>query len=85
MIKRIRRFIKELKKSKLIERSKRYTQDIGLGKGEWVKVFVDFAISSVCYKFTAIDYFTIGNGYTLSRHEKKKVLYNKKIAQTCRV
>ena len=65
------RIIKELK-SKHIERCKRYTQDIGLGKGEWVKVFIDYVISHICYKFTALDYYVIGNGYTLSRYEKKR-------------
>ena len=68
----IRRFIKKINKNKLIKRSKRYAQDIGLRKGEWVKVFVDFAISRICYKFTVPDYFVIGNGYTLSRYEKKR-------------
>lgn len=56
----------------LIERSKRYADDIGLGKGEWVKVLFDFVISRYCYKFTVNDYFVIGNGYTLSRYEKKR-------------
>ena len=68
----IRHYIKELKKSQLIKRSKLYSQAIGLGKGEWVKVFIDFVISKICYKFTATDYFVIGNGYTLSRYEKKR-------------
>ncbi len=68
----IRPIIEKIKKNKLIERSKRYAQDIGLRKGEWVKVFVDFIISRICYKFTAPDYFVIGNGYTLSRYEKKR-------------
>ena len=66
----IRSFISELKKT--IKTSKQYTQAIGLGKGEWIKVFVDFVISKICYKFTAPDYFVIGNGYTLSKYEKKR-------------
>lgn len=74
----IRGFLRELKKSKLIERAKHYTHDIGLGKGEWVKVFIDFVISSICYKFSAIDYFIIGNGYTLSRYEKKRFFTRKR-------
>ena len=74
----IRRFIKGLKKSKPIERSKRYAQDIGLGKGEWVKVFIDYVISNICYKFSALDYYVIGNGYTLSRYEKKRFFTEKR-------
>ena len=66
----IRNFIKN--KRELIERSKLYSQAIGLGKGEWIKVFIDFHISTICYKFTVNDYFVIGNGYTLSRYEKKR-------------
>jgi hypothetical protein len=66
------RQIKELMNNERIERCKRYAQAIGLGKGEWVKVFIDYMISHICYKFTALDYFVIGNGYTLSRYEKKR-------------
>lgn len=73
-----RRFFKELRESKLIKRSKCYAQDIGLEKGEWVKVFIDFVISSLCYKFAADDYFVIGNGYTLSKYEKKRFFTRKK-------
>ena len=74
----IRRFIKGLKKSKPIATCKRYTQDIGLGKGEWVKVFIDYVISHICYKFSAMDYYVIGNGYTLSRYEKKRFFTDKR-------
>lgn len=66
----IRNYIKDQRK--LIERSKLYSQAIGLVKGEWIKVFIDFKISKICYKFTVNDYFVIGNGYTLSRYEKKR-------------
>lgn len=72
----IRRFIKESKF--LAEKSKRYAQDIGLGKGEWVKVLIDFVISRICYKFSVQDYFVIGNGYTLSRYEKKRFFTDKR-------
>ena len=74
----IRRFIKGLKKSKPIETCKRYTQAIGLGKGEWVKVFVDYVISRTFYEFSATDYFVVGNGYTLSRYEKKRFFTDKR-------
>lgn len=57
---------------------KHYAQNIGLDKGEWVKVFVDYVISHMCYKFTALDYFVIGNGYTLSRYEKKRFFTEKR-------
>lgn len=59
-------------KSVHIERCKRYAEAIGLKKSEWVKVFVDYAISNKCYKFSALDYYVIGNGYTLSKYEKKR-------------
>lgn len=68
----MRPFIKELKKIKLIKRSKLYARDIGLGEGGWVYVFFDYLISKICYKFTWIDYFIVGNGYTLSRYQKKR-------------
>ena len=69
--------IKDLK-SVHIERCKRYTQAIGLKKSEWVKVFIDYAISNICYKFSALDYYVIGNGYTLSRYEKKRFFTEKR-------
>lgn len=72
----IRRFIKESKF--LTEKSKRYAQDIGLGKGEWGKVLIDFVISRICYSFSVQDYFVIGNGYTLSRYEKKRFFTDKR-------
>ena len=56
----------------VVRKSKRYAQDIGLGKAEWVKVFVDYVISRAFYEFSPIDYFVVGNGYTLSRYEKKR-------------
>lgn len=73
----IRRYIKKLK-VKHIDRCKRYTQDIGLRKGEWIKVFIDYAFSHIFYKFTALDYYVIGNGYTLSRYEKKRFFTEKR-------
>ena len=79
MIKRRRviNFIKDFR-SVHMERCKRYAQDIGIGKGEWVKVLADYLISNICYKFTARDYFVIGNGYTLSRYEKKRFFTEKR-------
>ena len=68
----IRRIIKNSKL--VVKNSKRYAQDIGLGKGEWVKVFVDYVISRAFYDFLQEDYFVVGNGYTLSRYEKKGFL-----------
>lgn len=72
------RLLKELKKSERIERIKRYARAIGLGKGEWIKVLIDYVISHKCYKFTALDYFVIGNGYTLSKYEKKRFFTEKR-------
>ena len=72
----IRNFIKNNRK--LIERSKLYSQAIGLGKGEWVKVFTDYVISHIFYRFSAADYYVIGNGYTLSRYEKKRFFTEKR-------
>lgn len=72
----IRRFIKE--NQFLVSKSKRYAQDIGLRKDEWVKVFIDFVTSRICYKFSVMDYFVIGNGYTLSRYEKKRFFTEKR-------
>ena len=74
----IRRYFKALKKSEPLKRCKLYTQAIGLGKGEWVKVFIDYLISHICYKFSALDYYVIGNGYTLSRYEKKRFFTEKR-------
>lgn len=55
-----------------IKSCKSYAQDIGLGKGGWIKVFADFAISNLCYGFSTEDYFEIGDGYKLSKYEKKR-------------
>jgi len=66
----IRRIITHSKLA--VKKSKRYAQDIGLGKGEWIKVFVDYEISRAFYDFSPEDYFVVGNGYTLSRYEKKR-------------
>ncbi len=51
---------------------KRYTNDINLKKCEWIKVFADFIICYLRYSFSTEDYFVIGNGYTLSKYEKKR-------------
>ena len=60
----------------LIKKLKNYANDIQLGKGGWVKVFFDFVITYFYYKFSADDYFVIGNGYTLSKYEKKRFFTN---------
>lgn len=73
-----RHFLKDLKGSNLLNRFKPYARDIQLGKGEWIKVVIDFTISALRYKFTANDYFIIGNGYTLSRYEKKRFFTRKR-------
>lgn len=57
-----------------IKSIKSYTHEIGLRKGEWVKVFVDFVISNLRYGFSIDDYVVKGNGYTLSKYEKKRFL-----------
>lgn len=57
---------------KRINSCKTYSQEIGLGKGGWLKVFTDYAVSNLRYGFIAEDYFVIGNGYTLSKYEKKR-------------
>lgn len=57
---------------------KQYTQDIHLGKHKWGWVAVDFIISYLRYGFSAEDYFIIGNGYTLSKYEKKRFFTLKK-------
>lgn len=62
----------------LIKKIKIYANDIQLGKGEWVKVFYDFVITYFYYTFSAEDYFVIGNGYTLSKYEKKRFFTNKR-------
>ncbi len=55
-----------------IKAIKSYTHDIGLEKREWVKVFIDFVISNLRYGFSIDDYVVKGNGYTLSKYEKKR-------------
>ena len=57
---------------RIIKKCKQYAHDIQLEKGEWIKVFVDFVISYLCYDFNIEDYFIIGNGFTLSKYEKKR-------------
>lgn len=57
---------------KVIQKCKLYANDIQLGKYGWISVFIDFAITYICYKINIEDYFVIGNGYTLSRYEKKR-------------
>ena len=56
-----------------------YTQDIQLKKYKWVLVAIDYIISHFLYKFSAEDYFIIGNGYTLSRYAKKRFFTMKKV------
>lgn len=55
-----------------INECKTYAQEIGLGKHKWGGVLIDYIISNLCYGFNTEDYFVIGNGYTLSRYEKKR-------------
>ena len=55
-----------------IKSIKAYSREIGLGESEWIKVFVDFLFTYFWYGFCAEDYFIIGNGYTLSKYEKKR-------------
>lgn len=74
----IGRFINNLKRTKLIKRSKIYAKELQLGKGSWIRVFCDFVFSSIFYKFSADDYFVIGNGYTLTRYQKKRFFTRKK-------
>ena len=68
--------ITEIKK--IWKRSKCYARDIQLGKGGWIKVLFDFTYSRICYSFCADDYFVIGNGYTLSKYEKKRFFTRKR-------
>lgn len=55
-----------------VETCKTYAEDIQLKKREWIKIFADFVSSYVFYKFNTENYFVIGNGYTLSKYEKKR-------------
>ncbi len=57
---------------KVLKSIKSYANSIGLGIGGWIKVFVDYVFSFLCYGFNAEDYFVIGNGYTLSNYQKKR-------------
>jgi len=57
---------------------KTYAYNIGLEKGEWIKVFIDYANSKWRYGFRTEDYFVIGNGYTLSKYEKQRFFTLKK-------
>lgn len=56
----------------LIKNIKTYANDIQLGKCGWIKVLFDAAVSYLVYGFNNEDYFVIGNGYTLSKYEKKR-------------
>lgn len=56
----------------LIKNIKTYANDIRLGKWGWIKVLFDAAVSYLVYGFNNEDYFVIGNGYTLSKYEKKR-------------
>lgn len=61
-----------------IKSIKSYTHEIGLRKGEWIKVFVDFVINNLRYGFSIDDYVVKGNGYTLSKYEKQRFFTLKK-------
>ena len=56
---------------------KTYAREIGLEKGGWIKVSIDYLISHFVYGFDTEDYFIIGNGYTLSKYEKKRFFTKK--------
>ncbi len=64
---------------KRIKDIKQYTHDIQLKKHLWIWVAIDYTISHFLYKFTAEDYFIIGNGYTLSRYAKKRFFTMKRV------
>ena len=55
-----------------LKRIKSYSQEIGIGSCGWFNVFTDFAISHMFYGFNIEDYFIVGNGYTLSKYQKKR-------------
>ena len=57
---------------------KTYAREIGLEKGGWIKVSIDYLISHFVYGFDTEDYFIIGNGYTLSKYEKKRFFTKKR-------
>lgn len=72
----IRRYIKVLKIAKT------YANDIHLEKSiDRAKVIIDYIISNLCYSFSPQDYFIIGNGYTLSKYEKKRFFTFKRSKQ----
>ncbi len=58
--------------NRLIKDIKSYANSIQLGKSGWIKVLFDAAVSYIVYGFNKEDYFVIGNGYTLSKYEKKR-------------
>lgn len=66
-----------------IKLTKTYSQTIGLQKGDWVLVLVDFIFCKFHYGFSDEDYFEIGNGYTLSRYEKRRFFSLGKAYQLC--
>ena len=61
-----------------IRNCKTYSHEIGLGKFGWIKVAMDYVISILFYGFSSEDYFVIGNGYTLSKYEKKRFFTKKR-------
>ena len=61
-----------------IKECKIYAHEIGLEKGGQIKVLIDFVISRILYGLNAEDYFIVGNGYTMSKYEKKRFFTIKK-------
>ena len=61
-----------------IKSIKSYTLKIGLRKGEWLKVFIDYIVSNLRWGFSIDDYVVKGNGYTMSKYEKKRFFTLKK-------
>ena len=59
-------------RSNRIRNVKSYAHAIGLRNCEWIKVFIDIVITKLWYGFSTDDYFVKGNGYTLSKYEKKR-------------
>ena len=51
---------------------KSYADEIKLNKLDWINVFIDFTLSNIIHQFSVNDYFVIGNGYKLSKYEKKR-------------
>lgn len=56
----------------IFKQCKLYAKDIKLREGLWIRVFLDFVVSFFRYKFNIEDYFTIGNGFTLSNYCKSR-------------